>query len=136
MKLNTPLSINNNITTSTAIAAYDKVLDYAGAVLKRDAVDTRTVLHARNKTFYKAGSNGSTNGIIDTQADVDGWPELQSIPAAVDTDGDGMPDDWETAKGLNPKVANSGGRNLSTGYDNIEVYVNSLVAAIVANQLK
>ena len=47
-----------------------------------------------------------------------------------------MPDDWETAKGLNPKVANAAGRNLSTGYDNIEVYINGLVAMIIMNQAK
>ncbi|TCC92554.1 pectate lyase [Pedobacter hiemivivus] len=136
IKLNTPLAIDNNVTTHTALAAYDKVLDYAGAVLKRDAIDTRTVLHARNKTFYKVGSNGSTNGIIDTQGDVDGWPLLQSLPALLDTDGDGMPDEWEKAKGLDSKVANASGRNLSTAYDNIEVYINSLVATILENQLK
>lgn len=136
IKLNAPLAIDNNVTTHTALAAYDKVLDYAGAVLKRDAIDARTVLHTRNKTFYKAGSNGSANGIIDTQADVDGWPLLQSLPALLDTDGDGMPDEWEKAKGLDPKVANANGRDLSTAYDNLEVYINSLVATILENQLK
>lgn len=136
IKLRAPLPIDNNVNTHTALLAYDKVLDYSGAGLKRDAVDTRTVLHTRNKTFYKPGSMGSANGIIDTQADVDGWPILASLAAPVDTDGDGMPDDWETAKGLDPKLANAGGRNLSTGYDNVEVYINSLVAAIVANQAK
>ena len=47
-----------------------------------------------------------------------------------------MPDAWETAKGLNPNVANANGRNLSTGYDNIEVYVNSLVKTITEEQVK
>ncbi|WP_205945938.1 pectate lyase family protein [Pedobacter hiemivivus] len=136
MKLNIPLAIDNNVTTHTALQAYDKVMDYAGAVLKRDPIDTRTVLHTRNKTFYKTGSNGSANGIIDTQTDVDGWPVLQSLPAQLDTDADGMPDDWEKSKGLDPKVANAGGRNLSTAYDNIEVYINSIVASITENQAK
>lgn len=136
MKLTAALAIDNNVTTHTAVEAYNKVLDYAGAVLKRDAIDARTVLHTRNKTFYKPGSNGSTNGIIDTQSDVDGWPTLVSLPALLDTDGDGMPDEWEKAKGLNPSVANAAGRDLSTAYDNIEVYINSLVATILENQLK
>lgn len=136
MRMNAPFPIDNNIATQTALAAYDKVLDYSGAVLKRDAVDTRTVSHTRNKTFYKPGSNGSNNGIIDTQSDVDGWPALQSLPAPVDSDADGMPDDWEKAKGLDAKVANANGRNLSTGYDNIEVYINDLVASITVNQVK
>ncbi len=131
-----PFPTNNNVITGTAQAAYEKVLDFAGAVLSRDAVDTRTVMHTRNKTFYKPGANGSTNGIIDTQADVDGWPMLQTLPAPTDRDGDGMPDAWETARGLDPNISNAAGRNLSTGYDNIEVYMNSLVATIVANQLK
>src|SRR5918993_1022359 len=78
MQLKAPLNNDNNIVTQSALVAYDKVLEYAGAVLKRDAVDARTVMHTRNQTFYKPGSNGSSNGIIDTQADVGGWPLLQS----------------------------------------------------------
>ena len=65
MKLANPLHINNNVTTHTAPIAYERVLEFAGASLKRDAVDTRIVLHTRNKTFTAMGSNGSTNGIID-----------------------------------------------------------------------
>lgn len=38
-----------------------------------------------------------------------------------------MPDDWEIAKKLDPKKIDAAERNLSTAYDNIEVYINSLV---------
>lgn len=136
MKLSSPHPTNNNVTTQTAQKAYESVLNYAGASLKRDPIDTRTILHVRNGTFYKSGSNGSTNGIIDTQADVGGWPELTSAPAPKDTDNDGMPDAWETEKKLDPKVANAANYDLSTGYTNIEVYINSLVKDITDNQLK
>ncbi|MES2893346.1 MAG: pectate lyase [Bacteroidota bacterium] len=136
MRLKEPHPTNNNVVTQSALAAYDKVLAYAGAVLKRDAVDERTVTHVRDKTFYKPGSNGSKQGIIDTQADIGGWPLLPSLPAPLDTDGDGMPDDWEKTNGLDANVANAAGKNLSTVYDNIEVYINSLVAPIIASQVK
>jgi hypothetical protein len=136
MKLNTPHAINANVTTQTALLAYESVLNYAGASLKRDVVDTRTILHTRNGTFYKAGTNGSTNGIIDTQTDVDGWPNLLQGTILLDSDTDGMPDSWEIAKKLDPKVANPADYDLSTGYTNIEVYINSLVESITINQLK
>ncbi|MFC5282067.1 pectate lyase family protein [Pedobacter alpinus] len=136
MKLNTQHPINNNVTTQTALQAYESVLNYAGASLKRDFIDTRIILHTRNGTFFKAGSNGSTNGIIDTQADVDGWPELTQGTVLTDTDNDGMPDAWETEKKLDPKIANAASFDLSTGYTNIEVYINSLVKNITDNQLK
>ena len=136
MKLANPLHINNNVTTHTAPIAYERVLEFAGASLKRDAVDTRIVLHTRNKTFTAMGSNGSTNGIIDTQGDVGGWPLLHQTVVLLDTDADGMPDAWEKSKGLNHTIANANGRNLSTGYDNIEVYINSLVQTITDNQYK
>ena len=38
-----------------------------------------------------------------------------------------MPDAWEKAAKLDHTRSNAAGRNLSTGYDNIEVYINSLV---------
>lgn len=135
MHLLNPLPVNNNVTTLSATTAYTKVLDFAGASLKRDAVDTRTILHVRNGTYQSPGSNGSSNGIIDSQEDVGGWPILNSMPTPKDTDGDGMPDEWETAHHLNPVIGDANGRNLSAVYDNIEVYMNSPVKQITENQL-
>lgn len=139
MKLTNPLEINNNVTTHTAIMAYQVVLDFAGASLKRDTIDNRIIEHTRKGTFTANGSSGeanSTNGIIDKQSDVGGWPFLNTKVALTDTDLDGMPDEWETANKLDPNKANANGRDLSTGYDNIEVYVNSLVKQITAEQYK
>ncbi len=122
------------ILAHTAEQAYEAVLNYAGASHKRDAVDARIANEVRTGTATYNGSKSGLPGIIDTQKDVGGWPTLQSTPALKDTDGDGMPDDWETANKLDPKVANANGRDLSTGYDNIEVYINSLVKTITDNQ--
>jgi hypothetical protein len=55
---------------------------------------------------------------------------LKSLPAPADTDGDGMPDEWEKANRLDPNKANSNGHDLSTTFDNIEVYLNSLIKNI------
>ncbi|MFV0607004.1 MAG: polysaccharide lyase family 1 protein [Niabella sp.] len=136
MKLSSAHNINNNVSTQSAEIAYSKVLDFVGVSLVRDEVDVRIINTVRNKSFTANGSNGSTNGIIDTQGDVGGWPVLQSLATPKDTDGDGMPDAWETAQKLDPKTANANGKDLSTGYDNIEVYINSLVKNIIDNQSK
>lgn len=134
MKLNMPLPIHNNVTTHSAVTAFERVLAFAGASLRRDAADTRIIGHVQNGTFTANGSNGSNNGIIDSQEDVGGWPVLTGTAPAKDTDGDGMPDDWETANGLNPSLPNANGRNLSTAYDDLEVYTHSLVKTITDNQ--
>ncbi|EJF11359.1 hypothetical protein [Pontibacter sp. BAB1700] len=135
MRLESPHPINNNVTTHTAEVAYERVLDYAGASLVRDAVDVRVVDNVRNNSFTAPGSSGSINGIIDSQEDVGGWPELKSKSAAKDTDGDGIPDDWEMAHKLDPNKPQDK-RNLSTAYDDIEVYINSLVQDIIKEQVK
>ena len=99
----------------------------------------RILTHVANKTYTAHGSSGdqySRFGIIDKASDVGGWPVLQSLPAPVDTDSDGMPDAWETTMKLDPKIANANGKDLSSGYDNIEVYINSLVKEITDNQSK
>ncbi len=136
MKLETPLPYGDFNTSHSAGEAYEAVLNYAGASFKRDAVDLRIVNDVLNGTFTAPGSNGSTNGMIDSQDDVGGWPELISLEPPVDTDADGMPDSWEIEMKLDPDVANANGKNLSTAYDDVEVYFNSIVKEIIEDQNK
>ncbi|NBW37768.1 MAG: hypothetical protein EBR30_22660 [Cytophagia bacterium] len=134
MLLTAPLTTPASATTQTAVQAYEKVLLYAGASLKRDAVDIRIVNDVINKTFFANGSNGSSSGLIDSQEDVGGWPELVSAEAPLDSDNDGMPDVWEVEMKLDPTTANANLKQLSTGYDNLEVYLNAIVKTITDNQ--
>ncbi len=130
-------AIESDIDTEhTADEAFESVLQYAGASLARDAVDARVVDEVRNGTATFNGSKTGYPGILDSQADVGGWPVLTSLVAPIDTDNDGMPDDWEIEMKLDPTVANANGRDLSTAYDNIEVYINSLVADIIEAQVE
>jgi hypothetical protein len=124
------------IPVHTAEQAYAAVLSYVGSSLKRDAIDTRIINEVRNGTTTFNGSISGLPGIIDKQGDVGGWPTLVQTAVLLDTDGDGMPDDWEKAKKLDHTKANASGRDLSTAYDNIEVYINSIVATITENQYK
>ena len=81
------------------------------------------------------GGNGSTNGYIDTQSAIGGWPVLPTAEAPVDTDGDGMPDAWETSHGLNPNNSIDGNLKTVDGvYTNVEVYINGIVKSITDNQ--
>ena len=110
--------------------AFQDVLRFAGASLVRDEVDQRIIYEVRSgKTTYK-------KGIIDSQNDVGGWPELKSETPPQDSSKDGMPDDWKIEMKLNPEANNPNGNELSTAYDNIEVYINSLVALITEQQNK
>ena len=62
-------------------------------------------------------------------AEVGGWGTLAGGPAPLDTDQDGMPDAWETARGLNPN--NAADRNTLNlfGYTRVEEYINELGGA-------
>jgi len=136
LKLSEPLPVSGMTTSHSAPQAYEAVLKYGGASFAPDAVDQRILNNVRNGTYAASGSNGSINGIIDSQADVGGWPVLNSMDPPLDNDGDGMPDDWEKAMKLDPQTGNANGKELSSAYDNIEVYLNSIVAEIVENQNK
>lgn len=113
------------IPQQSADKAFEEVLKSAGASYKRDAVDQRIVNEVRRG---ESKSGKELTGIIDSQADVGGWPELKSRPPLVDTDKDGMPDDWEAKHKLNPNDGEDHLRfDLDKGYTNIEVYLNELV---------
>ncbi|KAA8481406.1 hypothetical protein BDE36_0683 [Arcticibacter tournemirensis] len=106
--------------------AYTAVLDFAGASFRRDAIDTRIA------NEVKSGSSGlgtQKNGIIDSQNDAGGWPELKSQPAPTDTDNDGMPDAWEKKNGLNPSdPLDSSAYTIDKNYTNVEIYLNNLLS--------
>lgn len=112
----------------SAEEAYETVLSKAGCSLHRDIVDARIVEEVREGKYTYTGSNGSKNGLIDTQSDVGGWPTYNSATYPTDTDGDGIPDEWEQKNGLNPNSYSDGkATTINAPYTNLEVYLNSLV---------
>ncbi len=124
------------INQQSAKDAFKSVLSNAGAILpKRDAVDSRIVEEARigtatyegvYKTKKRVADSSKITGIIDSQNDVGGWPELKSMPAPQDTDHDGIPDEWETTHGLNSKNVDDGNRVAEDGYTMLEKYINRI----------
>ncbi len=125
------------INQQSAEEAYKLVLENAGAFLpKRDAVDTRIIKEVKGgyatyegKTYKKNKKVTDTTvicGIIDTQNDVGGWPELKSTPAQKDSDHDGMPDDWEEKNKLDKSNPDDRNNIDSDGYTMLEKYLNSI----------
>ena len=129
-------------TTHSADDAYDRVLDYAGASLSRDSFDELMVSDARNGAASYTGK-GLSKGFVNSQDDNrpadaaddwSAWPTLNSTAAPIDTDGDGMPDEWEKSNGLDPSDPSDGKTIGTDGYSNLENYLNSLVADITEKQ--
>lgn len=141
MRLDAPIEFAP-VTTHSAKDAYERVLDYAGASLSRDYVDDLVVSDVRTGEATCTGTLSNIPGIIDSQDDLrqafpdagddfDPWPALESKAAPTDTDGDGMPDDWEDANGLDKNDDTDGAVAGVDGYTNLERYMNSLVAHIM-----
>lgn len=120
-QLKKTINISNNIKTSCAKKAYREVLKKVGANMFRDNVDERILLNVKEgKTTFK-------NGIIDSQKDVGGWPNLISAKGKTDTDEDGIPDAWENKHNLNSRKNDANLYTMDKKYTNIEIYANSLV---------
>ena len=143
IKLTVPMPFEG-VTTHTAQDAYEKVLAYAGASLHRDWVDEQMVNDTRKGIATSTGS-GNTGGIINSQndnkpagaaADWSPWPDLvtDTSISVADTDGDGIPNYWEDANGLDKNNAADGNLTDAEGYTNLERYMNSLVADIMAKE--
>lgn len=160
VKMTEPIDCGE-VTTHTALNAYEKIMKYCGSSLARDAVDARYMEEAYTGTCKYTGtvtsytttdSKGNEvthsvtplQGIIDMIQDPAGatdsrlvaYPELNSVSRASnwDTDQDGMPDEWENANGLNKNSAADAVKYTldSKGwYTNLEVYLNSIVENIV-----
>lgn len=111
------------IQEDTPLEAYRRVLKKVGCSLRRDSYD----LHVLKQVRKGQGHDG-VNGIINSQSEVGGWPRLRNGKVLKDTDGDGIPDQWERRHGLNPQDASDASAyTLSKDYTNVEMYLNSLV---------
>ena len=134
------------VKTQTAREAYTNVLANVGANFpKSDVIDLHIIKDARDGTAEFTGTRGPTYGdrpspnfagIIDTQTDDKSaagspnfpWPDYKTYNVPVDSDHDGIPDDWEKAHGLNPNDARDANKDSNgDGYTNLEKYLNSLV---------
>jgi hypothetical protein len=83
-------------------------------VANRDSVDTRLVNQYKNNTAV----------LHDTEAGYGGFPSIAGGTPCTDTDHDGMPDAWETARGLNRNNAVDRNAVAASGYTNLEVYLS------------
>lgn len=93
-----------------------RLLRSVGASLWRDAVDARVVEQVEQRT----------GGLIDSQDDVGGWPEIAVVgPPVEDLDRDGIGDAWERRHGLDPSNADDrNGFDLRRSFTNLEVYLH------------
>ncbi len=106
------------IHTKTPAEAYQSVIKGAGASHARDEVDIRVVNDVKN----------GTGSLIDHENDVGGWPEYRTYDFKMDSDGDGMPDEWELSLMLNPyDPSDRNGDDDHDGYTNLEEYLNGLI---------
>ena len=144
LKLDEPIE-SGEVTTHNAQTAFDKVVRFGGASYMRDECDIRYAEEAENGTTTFKGAIAKRAGILDVINDPEGTedPTTASYPylrekqqeAGFDTDGDGMPDNWEVANGLDPNNPNDANEttidSAKEWYTNLEVYLNSLVQYIM-----
>jgi hypothetical protein len=111
------------ITYTATASLRESLLENAGA-FPRDPMDQRLVAPVEEDRIDSAAPNTNPAGDHLLPAYTGGAPA-----APTDSDHDGMPDAWETARGLDPQTPDHAGRDLSTaGYDNLEVYLHELAA--------
>jgi hypothetical protein len=123
------------VTTHSASAVFDIVLGSAGATKPaRDAITQRVIDDVRNGTGgfgmgsceHPAARDYYLNAGMTVNSRPCVYPTLASTPAPPDADGDGMPDAWESGRGLDPNDGSDGRSTSSNGYTNLENYLNEL----------
>ena len=121
-------------TIHTATNAYKQVLSDVGCNQPFiDDHDGRVIGETIDGTYTYTGQGpyGGSPGLPNSQNDVGGWEDYGTAtrPADWDTDHDGLPNWWETIKGLNPNspagnFSDSNGDPDGDEYTNLEDYLN------------
>ncbi len=118
-QITTPFPAPPALSVTSPLSA-QRILSSVGArPWKRDPVDLRVTAHAIT----------GTGGIIDSTAQVGGYPVLATGTVPVDSDNDGLPDEWELALGLPTGSPDNNGDRNGDGYTNLEEYLEWLANA-------
>jgi len=127
----------SSVTTATpTLSAANAVVrnNCDAGPLPRDEMDALVISQVKTlglgATGRGAGTAGPDGGLYTSQSQTglagDGYGVIAGGTVPVDSDRDGMPDDWETAKSLNPANAADGKVITASGYSNLEEYLNWL----------
>lgn len=144
--------ISSGLEAQPASEAFEVVCQQAGASLPRyDEEDSRLLAEAAGDRdpIFAGPTQQNWLGIIDSQDDilftrcdtfmvndslVGGYPYLDAIAGdslVLDTDGDGLPDRYETEKGLNPADASDAAQLTASGYSQLELYLNGVASGTI-----
>ena len=90
-------------------------------------------LHKRSQNeeglfkYRRLPKDSYKDGIITDPRQMGGYPEYGDWKPWKDSDGDGMPDEWEVENGLNPNDPSDANKDCTgDGYTNIEKYINDI----------
>jgi len=116
LKLDGPFHAEPVRTLQTSTALRHVLAESGASKPGRDAVDTRLIAQ------YRLGAGR----LIADPLEVGGWPEYEMVDPPLDSDRDGMPDEWEVDHDLDPtNRADSASDRDDDGYTNIEEFLNS-----------
>ena len=118
------------IAIQSATDAYTSILADVGAnarldcqgnwVPNSDAVDQRVIADVKNGT-------GWTGLGVTSPAAAGGFPTIAAGTACVDTDHDGMSDEWESIHGFSSTDGSDSSKDADgDGYTNVEEYLNGM----------
>ena len=128
--------LSTALTCESASASYDHVISYAGNGIssdKRTKIDKQCADETKNGTgqcsgteAYDSSQSGLSKYNIKCGVTYE-YPSAVTKKEITDNDNDGMDDDWELARGLNPSdPSDYSGDYCGQGYMNIEYYINDL----------
>lgn len=143
MRVNKPYPYMPKVRITSAKKAYIEVLENVGATFpKRDSVDERIIktvitgkaIYANDAPEYtpdyirkRLPADSYKQGIIYDIRQVGGMPVYEGGQPLVDSDGDGMPDEWEIKNGLDPLDPSDAVLDCNgDGFTNIEKYINGI----------
>lgn len=106
------------ITTHASTQLEDILIEKVGA-FPRDIVALKSLTDLQGRT-----------GQWDNYRPIDLLDGLTATSPPVDSDGDGMPDDWENSNGLNSNNSNDHTTVMPSGYTAIEEYINGLASQL------